>query len=219
MKRAMRVFALVMVCILVLGAAAFAAEGYTKQLTASYVGVSLVVDGMPIVPRDVNGNTVEPFIVDGTTYLPVRAVAEALGKEVSWDGDTKTVFIGSKTDNGLPEGYAAFTTSAGTQIIYTCGPVLFESKKYSVTQDIKSITLSYGYQYHDDDYAISFTVNGTVTGYSSMKLDVKCYDKDGNMVKSDYIQQNVISGADSTITGILVVPDDTVRILITDHFA
>ena len=36
----------------------------------------------------------EPFIYNGTTYLPVRAVGEALGKQVGWDGKTKTVYIG-----------------------------------------------------------------------------------------------------------------------------
>ena len=38
----------------------------------------------------------EPFIYEGTTYLPVRAVSEALGKNVSWDSETKTVMV---TDN------------------------------------------------------------------------------------------------------------------------
>ncbi len=35
----------------------------------------------------------EPFIYNGTTYLPVRAVGEAVGKEVAWDNDTKTVTL------------------------------------------------------------------------------------------------------------------------------
>ena len=32
--------------------------------------------------------------MNGTTYLPVRAVANALGKEVYWDGPNYTVYIG-----------------------------------------------------------------------------------------------------------------------------
>jgi hypothetical protein len=36
---------------------------------------------------------VEPFVSDGTTYLPVRAIADALGKNVSWDNATKSVYI------------------------------------------------------------------------------------------------------------------------------
>ena len=36
----------------------------------------------------------EPFIYNGTTYLPIRAVGEAVGKQVSWDGRTNTVYLG-----------------------------------------------------------------------------------------------------------------------------
>ena len=71
-----------------------------KQLTANFtVGgnpISIFVDGNKISPKDGNGNAVDPFVVDGTTYLPVRAVSEALGKTVTWDGATATVYIGEK---------------------------------------------------------------------------------------------------------------------------
>lgn len=43
----------------------------------------------------VNGESVESnnILYEGTTYVPLRDVAEMLGKEVSWDGDTKTAGI------------------------------------------------------------------------------------------------------------------------------
>ena len=44
-----------------------------------------------ITPRDVNGNAIEPFIIDGTTYLPVRGISSALGLGVDWDQNTHTV--------------------------------------------------------------------------------------------------------------------------------
>ena len=57
-------------------------------------GVTIVVDGKKIVPKGVNGKVVEPMIYNGTTYLPVRAVANAFGKAVYWDGPTYTVYLG-----------------------------------------------------------------------------------------------------------------------------
>lgn len=65
-----------------------------KTLEAHYMDIKLVVDGVPITPRNASGNVVEPFTVNGTTYLPVRAIGEALGKDVKWDGETKTVYVG-----------------------------------------------------------------------------------------------------------------------------
>lgn len=71
----------------------------TENLEAWYANIQILINGTKIQPKDANGNIVEPFIVDGTTYLPIRAVGEALGKEVYWDSETNTV---SLTDPALP---------------------------------------------------------------------------------------------------------------------
>lgn len=62
-----------------------------KTMTADYNNIKIELDGQQITPTDANGKAVEPFAVDGTTYLPVRAVSEALGVDVEWDGNTSTV--------------------------------------------------------------------------------------------------------------------------------
>lgn len=56
--------------------------------------VKIVIDNKELIPTDVNGNRVDPIIIDGTTYLPIRAVANALGKAVYWDGPNYTVYLG-----------------------------------------------------------------------------------------------------------------------------
>ncbi len=79
---------------LVMGLAIPALAATVKTIEANYMDIKLVVDGVPITPKDANGKEVEPFAFEGTTYLPVRAVGEALGKDVKWDGETKTVYVG-----------------------------------------------------------------------------------------------------------------------------
>lgn len=73
--------------------------GYAANTTTLYdvlvEGVKIVVDGQKINPTDANGNSVEPIIYNGTTYLPVRAVANAIGKAVYWDGPNYTVYLGN----------------------------------------------------------------------------------------------------------------------------
>ena len=34
-----------------------------------------------------------PVIEEDTTFVPVRAISEALGAEVAWDGETRTVSV------------------------------------------------------------------------------------------------------------------------------
>ena len=70
------------------------AKNLKETINAVYMNVKLVIDGEEIVPKDVNGNIVEPFIYNGTTYLPVRAIGEAFNKDVHWDGETATVYVG-----------------------------------------------------------------------------------------------------------------------------
>lgn len=87
----------VVTCLLVvalLSVSVWAVTDTVKNLEAHYTGISLVVNGVQVTPKDANGKVVDPFIVDGTTYLPVRAVASALGEDVSWEGSTRTVYIG-----------------------------------------------------------------------------------------------------------------------------
>lgn len=57
-------------------------------------GISLYIDDQKLDPKDANGNPVEPFVLNGTTYLPVRAVSEALGVPVQWEGSTWSVYVG-----------------------------------------------------------------------------------------------------------------------------
>lgn len=57
------------------------------------------------------GRSVTPIVLEGTTYLPVRAVSNIAGLNVNWNQDTKTVSFTSggavTTYNGTPTASAA----------------------------------------------------------------------------------------------------------------
>ena len=91
---------------------AFAANR-TVQKVLSYNDIKISLNGQRIVPTDANGNDVEPFIIDGTTYLPVRAVANAIGLNVDWDGNTNTVLLSKDS---------TLTQSTGT-VVYDKGGI------------------------------------------------------------------------------------------------
>lgn len=55
--------------------------------------LKVFVDGKLIVPCDVNGKYVEPKNIDGTVYVPVRAIVEALGMSADWDNNARCVVI------------------------------------------------------------------------------------------------------------------------------
>ena len=69
-----------------------------KTATLDYNDIKVTLDGQQVTLVDANGQTVEPFAIDGTTYLPVRAVSNALGLDVGWDGTTSTVTLTTPED-------------------------------------------------------------------------------------------------------------------------
>ena len=97
-----------MVAGLLIGATLTSGVVFAKQISETaelfYNNIKIYIDGAEIVPKDPNGNVVEPFTMNGTTYLPVRAVSNALGKDVEWDGATQSVYIGKK-DQTKPDNY------------------------------------------------------------------------------------------------------------------
>ncbi|WP_025026081.1 histidine-type phosphatase [Caldalkalibacillus mannanilyticus] len=75
---------------------AFAAT--TKRtLEVSGGPISLVLEGQKIhFANGENDNSMEPFLADGRVYVPIRALADALGKTVEWDEKTNTVYVRAK---------------------------------------------------------------------------------------------------------------------------
>lgn len=73
---------------------------YAKQIRKTaelfYNNIKISLNGQELRPKDINGNYVEPFIIDGTTYLPVRAVASVLGLSVDWNNNTNTVLLSNQ---------------------------------------------------------------------------------------------------------------------------
>jgi len=66
-----------------------------------FYGVSINLNGQVLQLADID----RPFIVDGRTFLPVRAISEALDISVDWDGATRTVYVGT-----IPHGAPLFST-------------------------------------------------------------------------------------------------------------
>ena len=94
-KRLQGLVAGVLIGTILTSGAVFAKTG-TDIIEALYNNIKIYVDGVKIEPKDATGNVVEPFIYNGTTYLPVRAVGEAIGRTVTWDGAAHSVYLGDK---------------------------------------------------------------------------------------------------------------------------
>jgi hypothetical protein len=89
------IFALIMVTPIL-------ANSTSRWVELFYKDIKISLNNSLIKPTDANGNEVEPFIIEGTTYLPVRAISNALGLNVEWDSNTNTVKLNNpqELENG-----------------------------------------------------------------------------------------------------------------------
>mgnify|MGYP002724343258 FL=1 len=102
-KRNRRIAMIVAVLMLTI---AFSTTGFAawmgKTIDVSYRNISIWVNGEMKQARDANGVVVEPFIYNGTTYVPIRGISQMLGYDVSFDQTNYRIDIkGDATDSAL----------------------------------------------------------------------------------------------------------------------
>lgn len=81
-----------------LAAGAAAAPIYEKITANLDWSAKFEVNGQSWTPTDSSGNKFAPINYNGYNYLPVRAVSEALDVAINWDGSTRTIQLGERTD-------------------------------------------------------------------------------------------------------------------------
>ena len=101
--------AIVMLLLISLPVTALAANGTIKIEVSP---IKVMVNGEVFQPKDVNGNDVMVFTYNGTTYAPLRALAEAYGLEVGYDAENHIATVNTRP----AAGFAPSSTDPGTLI-------------------------------------------------------------------------------------------------------
>ncbi|MED4782177.1 stalk domain-containing protein [Brevibacillus choshinensis] len=65
-----------------------------KNLSATYNNIKVLYNGNQV------STTIEPFIVNGTTYIPLRMMAGVFNKDINWDGTNYTINVKDQADPG-----------------------------------------------------------------------------------------------------------------------
>lgn len=95
-KKKMVIAFVVMLSILILPAAQYShASVMKKTVDAWYRDIKIVANGTQVQMP------LEPFIMNDSTYVPVRAISDILGKNVAWDGATSSITITDKPGSNV----------------------------------------------------------------------------------------------------------------------
>ncbi len=111
-------FAGVLTTVAVIGLIGTAGATVAKRTaTLDYNNIKVTLDGKQVDLVDANGNSAEPFAISGTTYLPLRPIANALGLDVAWDSSTNTAVLTTPVTSEMPSG-TTILDQQGIKITY-----------------------------------------------------------------------------------------------------
>lgn len=171
---------------LLCGGSVYAISG-TKTIDVTYRDIKVYKDGVLTNLVDGNGTKVEPFIYNGTTYLPVRGACQLAGMDVEWDGKTSSVYLWDEISAGetyFIEKCPPYDTSGCSTYLAT------EGDSFSMAGEKYSNGLAFN-PYWDEGYAL-FNLNARYStleftiGHTDSEQDEKSvsFIVDGKVIKT-----------------------------------
>lgn len=161
-ERLQGVLAGVLIGAVSIGSIAYATTG-TRSIDVIYDNIKVYKDNVLCELKDANGSVIEPFIYNGTTYMPVRGTANLADMQVTWDGANNSVYL---WDELVPDG---------TYLMEVCPPYEYDyTYEEFLAQDGESFTMggekfSNGFHVYGSEGIVLFNLNGQ---YSQINFTV-----------------------------------------------
>ncbi len=165
-----------------------------QNITAVFDKIKLYVDGKQIKEQT--------LLYNGTTYIPLRAAAEALGKEVYYNAETYTAYIGNNKleDIILPKKEIQLK---GT------------GREFNGEIEFTGIEQKELYIYNSYNYEISFKLKGILKQEvgDTLNIIINCYDENNKLIQhSMIISRGVEKDKEIEIVDKFTVEKETKRI-------
>ncbi|MDP4094760.1 MAG: stalk domain-containing protein [Bacillota bacterium] len=198
------IIAFIVVSLMSLSVGVYAGGKLTKVTAYLNGGLAIKVNGDTFQPVDQKGNRLYPITYNNTTYLPLRAVGNALGAEIGYDGSGDgTVTISSGSDSG-----SSNTSSSNSDTQNTSSNTTATGSISSPIPMNQKFTWSGTYSYDKESYSgtYSMTVKSakTITPDDIAKMGFKKPDSDSDYMLVDVLWEvkdaKLISTADSSQT-------------------
>lgn len=186
-----------------LGAMAAATNPTIQAILAQNITVKY--NGQAKALTDATGSPVSPISYNGTTYLPVRAVAGLLNVAVDWDQATQTVLLGEK-EKTLVDQAMAPVVNKNFQL-WTSDPekLNVEGRTYPLGMLISQVSWSFNnlnyINVNVDGKYQSFGASVKNTGEAD--ATIRLYDADTNaMIKEVSVPKGATKVVDIPVGGV-----------------
>ncbi|MCM3629371.1 copper amine oxidase N-terminal domain-containing protein [Paenibacillus glycanilyticus] len=240
-KNVKRTVATMMIAGMTVSGAAGVYAGTNMEKISAFLNHSIgfKINGSTYIPKDENGNKLSPITYHDTTYLPVRALSNALNTPIQYDSKTNTIYIGtSTTDQWVLTNYTAaqldeikqafagfdgFETAYAPQIMIK-GDAL---QKVAATADgvnllFKNMTVNVSPRDYSHDYdGTAVTLPNGLTGKwykpgDTAMLSVKVDDRYVTVSSPDgKLSNSQLEKVATTVTKVGAVQTDLVQVVYT----
>ncbi|TNJ62483.1 hypothetical protein FE784_30415 [Paenibacillus hemerocallicola] len=151
------------------------ADALTEVKVFLNTGIKVMLNGKSFEPADPDdGTRLVPITYRGSTYLPLRAVAEATGMQVAWDDKTNTAYLGEVVGQ-VAQGETSYIKLT-PDFVYN-GNTIYRLSSRTPEELKPSDQVSFGHGY----------VTG---GYRSVTMEVKNDFKNGKFKASIWVQDS-----------------------------
>jgi len=157
MKQKLRGFAAGIAVGVLCASGAVLAKSGMENIDVSYDNIKVYKDNILYDLKDANGSTIELFIYNGTTYVPVRGAAQICDMQVDWNGETKSIYLWDE----MPR-------PNGTNLIDVCPP--YETGNYREYKSSEGKSFFMGGKKFTDGFTLG---EGPGDEYALINLDSK----------------------------------------------
>ena len=141
-------------------------------------GISVTINGAHFVPRDAKGQEVPLFAYNGTTYAPVRALCEAAGMAVSYDGATRTaqVTTGDRTLAADPNAGSYISAERARQIALDHAKVSADDAVFLQTKlDREDSRTCYDVEFYSGNMEYDYDIDASTGAVVSFDHELENY--------------------------------------------
>ncbi|MBU5353489.1 stalk domain-containing protein [Paenibacillus silvae] len=157
-------------------------------------GLAIEVNGQAFTPTGDQGKKLAPITYQGSTYLPVRSIAEALKTEVKYDAKANKVSIGSSSSSGSSSsagGGESTSPSTGTNTQASGVKSKYLPADFPLPKDAKATSLIENIMDGNKKVSLTYTTKESLT---TIGTDYKNYYQTKNLTqKSEDIQADEFS--------------------------
>lgn len=151
-------------------------------------GISVKLDGKVLDLRSSDGSKVYPMMLEGSTYLPVRALAETLNMKVNWNAKDFTVEI--TTDKEV-----LVNREGSIKVIKTKSNIPVTAKRLDKSNShlfrINGDNKDMRYVENERDFEYAFKINTLLKG-NTIEIDVPLLE--GNRFKAEFVHAGLANG-------------------------